>query len=130
MAMMKCARLSIAVALLATLFALCSVEAPNLSAQPLAPEKKAASSDALGAGFQSPPPSARPWVYWFWINGNISKEGITADLEALKRVGVGGVLWMEVSGQWWAPDGKVTPLSPQWHEAVQWAFRECERLGL
>jgi len=31
--------------------------------------------------------SARPWVYWFWLNGNITRAGITADLEAMKRVG-------------------------------------------
>lgn len=84
----------------------------------------------LAKGFASPPASAKPWVYWFWINGNISKEGITADLEAMKRVGVGGVLWMEVSGMAWAPDGPVTPTSPQWHECMQWAVRECDRLGL
>lgn len=84
----------------------------------------------MEAGFKNPPPSARPWVFWFWINGNISKEGITADLEAFKQVGIGGVIWMEVSGPWWAPDGPVTALSPQWHEAFQWAVRECARLGL
>ena len=38
--------------------------------------------------FQKPPDEARPWVYWFWLNGNITKEGITADLEAMKRVGI------------------------------------------
>jgi len=97
---------------------------------PSAVEDKAPASDVLSTGFQNPPPLARPWVYWFWINGNISKEGITADLESFKRVGVGGVLWMEVSGPWWAPDGQVVPLSPQWHEAFQWAVRECERLGI
>jgi hypothetical protein len=84
----------------------------------------------LEAGFKNPPPSARPWVFWFWINGNITKDGITADLEAFKQVGIGGVIWMEVSGPWWAPDGPVTALSPQWHEAFQWALRECARLGL
>ena len=87
-------------------------------------------ADDLAKRFAAPPPSAKPWVYWFWINGNISKEGITADLEAMKRVGVAGVLWMEVSGPAWAPDGKVTPLSPQWHECFQWAVRECARLGI
>lgn len=86
--------------------------------------------DELEQGFAEPPSSAKPWVYWFWINGNISREGITADLEALQQAGVGGVLWMEVSGPWWAPDGPVTGLSPAWHEAMQWAFRECARLGL
>lgn len=87
-------------------------------------------ADDLAKNFASPPPSARPWVFWFWINGNISKSGITADLEAMKRVGIGGVLWMEVSGPWWAPEGKVTALSPEWHDCMQWAFRECDRLGL
>ncbi len=87
-------------------------------------------TDDLAKNFAEPPSSARPWVFWFWINGNISKEGITADLEAMKRVGVGGVLWMEVSGPWWAPEGQVAALSPQWHECMQWAVRECDRLGI
>jgi hypothetical protein len=41
-------------------------------------EDKAQPIDGLGTGFLNPPPAARPWVYWFWINGNISKMGITA----------------------------------------------------
>ncbi|MCX7011354.1 MAG: glycosyl hydrolase [Candidatus Sumerlaeota bacterium] len=90
----------------------------------------AASTDSLEAGFGNPPESAKPWVYWFWINGNVSKEGITADLEALKYAGVGGVIWMEVGGGQWAPDGNVTPLSSQWHDCMQWAVRECARLGM
>ena len=85
---------------------------------------------SLAAEFRHPPNSARPWVYWFWINGNISKEGITADLEAMRASGIGGVLWMEVSGPWWAPDGDVEALSPRWREAMQWAIAECQRLGL
>ena len=48
----------------------------------------------------------------------------------MKRVGIGGVLWMEVSGMVWAPDGPVTPASPQWHDCMQWALRECQRLGI
>ena len=50
----------------------------------------------LEEGFVHPPDSARPWVYWFWLNGNITSNGITADLEAMQRVGIGGVLIMEV----------------------------------
>ena len=89
-----------------------------------------ARSGVLTEGFVNPPSTARPWVYWFWINGNISKDGITADLESLKRVGVGGVLWMEVSGPWWAPAGDVAGASLQWHEMIRHAFSECKRLGL
>ena len=43
----------------------------------------------LEKGFTRPPDSARPWVYWFWLNGNITSNGITADLEAMRRVGAG-----------------------------------------
>ena len=53
-------------------------------------------SRELADGFAHPPDAARPWVYWFWINGNLTREGITADLEAMQRVGIGGVLIMEV----------------------------------
>ena len=113
------------------LFPLVAVLLLNMAAavqgQVSSPAKPA---DDLAERFASPPPSARPWVYWFWINGNISKEGITADLESLQRAGVGGVLWMEVSGPWWAPEGPVPALSERWHEAFQWAIRECDRLGL
>jgi hypothetical protein len=45
--------------------------------------------DALEDGFLRPPDSAKPHTWWHWMNGNVTKEGITADLEAMKRVGVG-----------------------------------------
>jgi hypothetical protein len=56
-----------------------------------------AARGGLEETFRQPPDSAKPWTYWFWINGNITKEGITADLEAMARVGIGGVLIMEVA---------------------------------
>src|ERR1035441_3328584 len=48
--------------------------------------------DTLRGSFLDPPPSARPRVWWHWMNGNITKEGIQLDLEWLKRVGIGGQL--------------------------------------
>src|ERR1017187_9521450 len=45
--------------------------------------------------FASPPDAAYPWVYSFWLEGNISKEGITADLEAMKQAGIRGLLFMD-----------------------------------
>ena len=54
------------------------------AAQALGAEETASE---LEKNFIQPPDSARPWVYWFWLNGNITREGITADLEAMKRVG-------------------------------------------
>ena len=54
-------------------------------------------ADVLADHFASPPPSARPWVYWMGVNGNLTREGITADLESMARVGIGGALYLEVS---------------------------------
>lgn len=89
----------------------------------------------LADRFSSPPSAASPWLYWFWINGNISREGITADLEAMQRAGIGGALIMEV-GQTkhpqsqMAPQGKVAFASPEWIELFAHALAEASRLGL
>ncbi len=85
-------------------------------------------ADVLQKEFVNPPASARPWVYWFWLNGNITLEGITADLEAMKRVGIGGVLIMEVDQG--APVGPVGFMSPEWRELFKHVASESRRLGL
>jgi len=91
----------------------------------------AASSDPLIAGFQRPPNSAKPWTYWFWINGNITREGIAADLEAMARVGIHGVLIMEVARpKQMAPTGPVAFGSPAWRELFRHAVAEAGRLGM
>ena len=84
----------------------------------------------LAGGFAHPPDSARPWVYWFWLDGNITKEGITADLEAMQRVGLGGALWMWGGGVGEGVKGPVQFLSPQWWELMRHTLREADRLGL
>jgi hypothetical protein len=88
----------------------------------------AACADALSASFTKPPASARPWVYWFWLNGNITRQGITADLEAMKRVGIGGVLIMEVDQG--APAGPAVFAGGPWRELFKFAVTEADRLGL
>lgn len=95
--------------------------AMNAAAQP-------SSSDALARGFSQPPPSAKPWVYWFWLDGNITREGITADLEAMARTGIGGALIMEVAQG--IPPGPVRFASPEWREVFKHAVSEAHRLGL
>lgn len=72
--------------------------------------------------------SARPYTYWFWMNGNITKDGITKDLEAMHRIGVGGVFNLE--GGTGIPKGAVTYLSPEWSELKAHAIKEAARLGI
>ncbi|MEN6426331.1 MAG: glycosyl hydrolase [Phycisphaerales bacterium] len=88
----------------------------------------AAGAGALDRGFREPPLDARPWVYWFWLNGNITRDGITADFEAMKRVGVGGVLIMEVDQG--APVGPADFLGERWRDLFRHVHAEARRLGL
>ncbi|MDR1959552.1 MAG: hypothetical protein LBQ54_11020, partial [Planctomycetaceae bacterium] len=77
--------------------------------------------------FQTPPDSARPAVYWFIMDGNLTKEGITADFEAMKQQGIGGLILMEVNVG--VPRGKVEFMSETWQEHFVHIVRETERLG-
>jgi hypothetical protein len=94
---------------------------PVVSSQP-------AVKDSLLSEFQSPPLEARPWAYWIWMDGNLTREGITADLEAMHRVGIGGVIIMEVNVG--IPRGPVQFMSPQWRKLFTHTVREAERLDL
>jgi hypothetical protein len=84
----------------------------------------------LAAQFANPPASARPWVYWFWNNGNVTKAGITADLEAMKRVGIGGVIIMDVVERFAPPAGTADFMNDEWQELFRFAVSEAHRLGL
>ncbi len=79
--------------------------------------------------FDNPPESTKPWVYWYWISDNISKEGITRDLETMAKVGIGEALIGNVvdPGNPW---GKVKVLSEEWWSCVEHAIKEADRLGI
>ena len=82
----------------------------------------------LETGFKNPPKSAKPHTWWHWINGNISKEGITADLEAMKRFGLAGAQIFNVDVG--IPVGDRPFMSDRWKEAIGWAFKEARRLDM
>ncbi|MGB8958888.1 MAG: glycosyl hydrolase [Candidatus Aminicenantales bacterium] len=85
-------------------------------------------SDELATGFAHPPDAARPWAYWMWMDGNLDREGITADLEAMRAAGLGGVVICEVNVG--VPRGPVEFMSPAWRGLFKHVVREAERLGL
>src|SRR5438046_882528 len=87
--------------------------------------------DLPAASFLQPPDTAKPLVLWQWMNGCVSKEGITADLESYKRAGLGGVQQFLVGGnQAVLDDPSVQVLNPKWRELMAFAIEECARLGL
>ncbi len=84
--------------------------------------------DVLRSGFKNPPSSAKARTWWHWINGNISKGGITADLEAMKKVGILEAQIFNVDQGY--PEGQATFLGPKWLELFSFAVSEASRLGL
>ena len=76
----------------------------------------------------SPPDEAYPWVYSFWMEGNITKEGITADLEAMKQAGIRGLLFMD--GALGNPVGPHRFMSESWLEMFNHMLAEADRLGI
>ena len=84
--------------------------------------------EALAQSFRQPPGAARVHTWWHWMNGNITADGITRDLEAMARVGVGGVQMFDVGSG--IPKGPVTSLGTEWVALLEHAISEAERLGL
>jgi len=82
----------------------------------------------LHDGSLNPPDSVRPGVYWYFMDGNLSKEGMTADLESMKAAGIGNLVFLEVNVG--IPRGEVDFLSEQWQDLFKHAMRETERLGI
>ena len=84
--------------------------------------------DTRHAHFVNPPDGARPWVYWYFMDGHLSPEGMTADLEAMKRAGIGGGVYLEVGIG--IPPGPVQFMSEAWQQTVADAFGHADQLGL
>jgi hypothetical protein len=75
------------------------------------------SGDALQQGFNNPPESAKPRVWWHWTGGNVTKDGITKDLEWMKRVGIGGAQAADIGqGGGQTIENPITFFSPAWFD--------------
>jgi len=82
--------------------------------------------------FQPTEDTAKPWVYWYWLKSAYSKEGITADLEAMKKAGIRGAYLMTIKGPGEDPlmNPPVVQLSQEFWSLVRWALMEADRLSL
>lgn len=93
-----------------------------------------ACGSTLEQEFSNPPRDARLRAYWWWINGNVTKEAITHDLEEMKAKGFGGALICDADGS--SQDGNEraphgpTFFSAEWRELYKHTLREADRLGL
>lgn len=86
---------------------------------------------SLESDFTQPPETTRPRCYWYWMDGQITKEGLTRDLEAMKRVGIGEGYIGIISGQAGTPvGGGPKALTDEWWGFIEHAMREGTRLGV
>ena len=95
------------------------------------PTRAQSQSDPLLKGFEDPPAAARPLVWWHWMNGNITREGIKLDLEWMHRTGIAG--FQNFDGSMATPkvvDQRLVYMTPEWKDAFKYAITLADQLGL
>ena len=106
-----------------------SVSAPAQST-PASPSPQPA-RDALTGGFENPPASARPRVWWHWMNGNITKEGIQLDLDWMHRVGIAGFQTFDAAlATPQVVKTRLVYMTPPWQDAFRYAIQTGDRFGM
>ncbi|WP_263381257.1 glycosyl hydrolase [Granulicella arctica] len=96
----------------------------------LAQQPAVAPNDALAQGFLAPPAAARPRVWWHWMNGNITKEGIGQDLDWMHRVGIAGFQNFDAALN--TPkvvDNRLIYMTPGWKDAFKFAIDKGDSYG-
>ena len=107
--------------------------APLAASAQVAPQGPGLAAAALDPqSFLHPPDAAKPWVFWYWMQAAVSKEGIRADLQAMKSAGIGGAYLMPIQDA--ANPPIYTPaaqqLSLRFWEMVRFAMQIADSLGL
>lgn len=87
-----------------------------------------AQTDSLLKSFEIPPNEAKPHTWFHIMSGNMSRQGLTEDLEAIADAGIGGIILFNVTHR--IPNGPVDFNSPEHIELTAFAAAECQRLGL
>lgn len=94
--------------------------------------QKATISDPMEKDFRTPPNASKPWVFWYWMKAAVSKEGIAADIKAMRDAHIDGAYLMPIKGLVDPP--LYTPAAPQlskeWWELVRFAMSEAQKNGI
>ena len=102
-----------------------------LVAAAIAGAQEKSPSDPLKSGFENPPQSARPRVWWHWMNGNITKEGIKLDLDWMHRAGLAGYQNFDAALQ--TPqvvEKRLAYMTPEWKDAFKYAITTGDQYGM
>jgi len=85
----------------------------------------ATAASGLEEGFKKPTEETKPWCYWYWLNNDITKEGVTKDLETMAKVGINRAMIGNIDG-----GGPVKMFSPEWYSITRHALKEAHRLSI
>lgn len=99
------------------------------------PEPAGLSLAGLAIAFQQPPDQWRPWCYWWWFHGCVTRDGIIRDLDHMKAKGIGGAMVNQFGlGSHMAPAEpppfKIEFMSQPWRELFKFAVDEAARRGI
>jgi hypothetical protein len=84
----------------------------------------------LKSHFQTPPADVRTGVYWYWMNDNVSVEGVQKDLEAMKAAGITKAFIGNIGGETHYPLGKVRLFTDEWWEVIHAALKKATELDI
>lgn len=93
------------------------------------PKKPIFQNKALESGFITPADPMQTSVYWYWISDNVSEEGVTKDLYAMKKAGINRA-FIGCIGQGDVPYGKVKMLSVDWWKVIHAALKTATQLNI
>ena len=87
---------------------------------------------AIGCGQWAIADTTKPWTFWYWMYGAVSEQGIKADLQAMKDVGLGGCYLMPIRGAEERPEyqGQANAMSNEFWKMVDCALEEADKLDL
>ncbi len=98
--------------------------------RPARGQQTVSTKPSLEEGFRNPPDTARPRVWWHWMNGNVTTEGIDLDLEWMHRVGIAGFQNFDVAlSTPQVVDKRLIYMTPPWKEAFLQALKKGDSLG-
>lgn len=92
-------------------------------------QTNAADFKTIETRFITAPDSIQTSVYWYWLSGNVSKEGVVRDLESMKKVGINRAFLGDI-GLSDVPYGKVKFLSEEWWDILHTALKTATRLNI
>jgi hypothetical protein len=93
---------------------------------------KVMTKDELKQAFLHPPEAAKPWVFWYWMYGAVTRAGVTADLQGMKDAGIAGAYLMPIKKPGEVPliPKPLMQLTPEWWAMVKFTMQEADRIGV